>query len=146
MSRSPLALLGLPALVLGAAAACVGNTDVPSVTIWETQLHAELTHPDVGGQAAAVSEASGTSVGILVTGAEPGAAHTWALRQGTCAVPGTQIGPNSDYPELVVDVGGGAEQDTHLGSRLSLDQSYHIEVRVSADDDSRIACGDLMAR
>ncbi|MBE0591835.1 MAG: hypothetical protein IH616_05475 [Gemmatimonadales bacterium] len=143
MSRRHLVLLCLP--ILGGAA-CVGGTDVPAVTIWETQLDPELTHPDVGGQAAAVSEPSGTSVGILVTGAEPGEVHAWGLRLGTCATPGTQIGPASDYPDLVVGLEGGAERDTHLGSRLSLDQSYHIEVRVSAADAARVACGDLVAR
>lgn len=124
----------------------MNSTDTPSVTIWETQLSAELAYPDLGGQAAAVSEPSGTSLGILVTGSEPGAAHAWALMTGTCAVPGTQIGPSSDYPTVSVGDTGSGEAETHLGSRLSLDQSYHVELRVSAADDSRVACGDLTAR
>jgi hypothetical protein len=143
VNRCRVLLASLPML---GSAACVGSTDGPSVTIWEAQLQPELTVPDFGGQAAAISEPSGTSVGILVTGAEQGAAHAWGLRLGTCATPGTQIGPASDYPELAVGLEGSAETETHLGTRLSLDQAYHIEVRVSAADDSRIACGDLAAR
>jgi len=143
MKRSRLVPLCLT--VVGAAA-CLNNTDTPSVTIWETQLNAELAYPDVGGQAAAVSEPSGTSLGILVTGSEPGAAHAWALRTGTCAAPGTQIGPSGDYPELSIGDTGSGEAETHLGSRLSLDESYHVEVRLSAADGSRVACGDLAAR
>lgn len=143
MMRSRLVLLCLA--ILGAAA-CMNSIDTPSVTIWETQLNAELTHPDIGGQAAAVSEPSGTSLGILVTGSEPGAAHAWGLRTGTCDAPGGQIGPSGDYPELSIGDTGSGEAETHLGSRLSLDQSYHVEVRLSAADDSRVACGDLAAR
>lgn len=143
MKHCRVLLVSLPLL---GGAACVGSTDAPSVTIWETQLQPELAYPDVGGQAAAISEPSGTSVGILVTGAEQGAAHAWGLRLGTCATPGTQIGPANDYPELAVGLEGSAETETHLGTRLSLGQTYHIGVRVSAADDSRIACGDLVAR
>ena len=143
MNRNRLALLCLP--ILGSAA-CVSNTDVPAVSVWETTLNAALEYPDFGGQAAAVSEPSGTSVGILVTGAEPGAAHVWGLRLGTCASPGTRIGPATDYPELAIGAAGSAEAETHLGSRLSLEESYHVEVRAGATDDSRVACGDLTAR
>jgi hypothetical protein len=128
------------------AAACVGSTDVPAVSVWETVLQPELAYPEVGGQAAAVSEPSGTSVSVLLTGADAGAEHAWGLRQGTCAAPGAQIGPASDYGDLVVGLSGSAEADAHLGSRLALEQSYHIDVRVSAADDSRVACGDLIAR
>lgn len=143
MIRSRLVLLCLP--ILGSAA-CLDNADTPSVTVWETELAAELTHPDVGGQAAAVSEPAGTSLGILVTGSEPGAAHAWGLRVGSCADPGAQVGPSSDYPELAIGATGSGEAETHLGSRLSSDQSYHVEVRVSATDGSRVACGDLIPR
>jgi hypothetical protein len=129
-----------------AAAGCVSFEDPAVATTWETQLVPERDFPGVSGQAAAVSRVDGTAVGIAIDGAEPGAAHAWALRRGTCAVPDVRIGPDTDYPELAVDATGSASVETHLGPRLSLDQSYHIEVRVSAADDARVACGDLAGR
>jgi hypothetical protein len=69
--------------------------------------------------------------------------HTWRVRLSTCAAPGEAIGPQSDYPELVVDEGRDASAEAHLGPRLTRDSTYHVEVRQSATDTSRIACGDL---
>ena len=129
------------------AAACLGVNDTDlATTVWETQLTPGLAYPAVSGQAAAVSQADGTSVGISIEGAEPGAAHLWGLRLGSCTTPGGQVGPDSDYPELVVGESGGASVETHIGPRLSLDSAYHIEVRLSASDGSRVACGDLVGR
>lgn len=126
--------------------ACVGSVEAPAVSVWETQLQPGLAYPEVGGQAAVVSEPSGTRISILLTGGDAGAEHAWGLRQGTCAEPGAQIGPASDYGELVVGLSGSAEGDAHLGSQLSPGQSYYVDVQVSAADDSRVACGDLVAR
>ncbi len=137
---------GLLALAAAGAAACVGATDNGTITLWETQLVAELAYPGLTGQAAAVSRLGGTDVGIGIGGAEPGAAQAWRLRLGTCASPSQQIGPNSDYPELVADEEGAASVDTHLAPRLSIENSYHVEVRESSTDGSRIACGDLVGR
>ena len=130
------------------AAACLGlnDTDSVSTTVWETQLTPGPAYPDVSGQAAAVSQSDGTSVGISIEGAEPEAAHLWGLRLGSCTTPGGQVGPDSDYPELAVGETGSASVETHLGPRLSLGSAYHIEVRLSASDGSRVACGDLVGR
>jgi len=129
-----------------AIGACV-NLDTengPAVTVWETQLVPTLDFPGLSGQAAAVSRPDGTAVGIAVNGALEGAEHAWGLREGTCSAPGLQVGPDSDYPELLVDITGSAETETHLGPRLAYDGSYHVEVRVSAADPTRVACGDLV--
>jgi hypothetical protein len=136
----------LSLITLTAAAACVGGTDIPATIVWETELRPDIAHPDVGGQAAAVADPSGTQVSVLLTGAEPGATHVWGLLTGNCADPGTQVGPSIDYPVLVPDAAGSAEANTHLGPRLSSDESYFIEIRMSATDDSRVACGDLTPR
>jgi len=136
----------LVVLALVGTAACVGGTDTPAVTVWEAQLSADLAHPDVAGQAAAVSDPSGTALSVLITGAEPGATHAWGLMTGSCAVPGSQIGPAGDYPALVVDDMASAEANTHLGPRLSPDQGYFIEIRLSPSDAARVACGDLTPR
>jgi hypothetical protein len=131
-------------LAAAATAACVNlGDDEPSVTLWETQLTAEIGFPGLTGQAAAVSAPDGTQVGIGIDGAEEGAAHAWALLTGTCAQPGLQVGPQSDYPDLTVDPSGHAEADTHLGPRLDFGGTYLVEVRVSAADPTRVACGDL---
>lgn len=133
-------------LVAVAAIACVNLGDDTAVTVWETQLSPEIGYPDLSGQAAAVSRSDGTSIGIGIDGAEPGAQHVWSMGLGTCATPGQQIGSDADYPELVVGVTGHAESETHLGSRLSRGGAYHVAVQLSAMDASPVACGDLVAR
>ena len=137
---------GLLILAAAGAAACVGPTDDGTVTLWDTQLVAEQAYPGLTGQAAAVSRLGGTAVGIEIDGAEAGGAHAWRVRLGTCASPSQQIGSNSDYPELLVDEEGSASVETHLALRLSLENTYNVEVRESSTDGSRIACGDLVGR
>lgn len=127
-------------------AACLGVNDTEPPTVWETELTPEVDYPGLSGQVAAISKLDGTSVGIGIDGAEPAAEHPWALRLGSCSDPGTQIGPDSDYPVLQVGMSGTAEAETQLGTRLYLDNAYHVEVRLSASDRSRIACGDLAGR
>jgi hypothetical protein len=114
--------------------------------VWETELSPELGYPGFTGQAAVVSTQDGSSVGIGISGAEPGAHHTWRVRLGSCATPGQQIGLDADYPELVVDNAGAASAEVFFGPRLTIGNAYHVEVRVSAADPSRVACGDLVAR
>jgi hypothetical protein len=131
--------------VIGAA--CVDlNSGEPTVTLWETQLEAEPDFPGVAGQAAAVSSANGTEAGAAIRGAEPDATHPWSVRLGSCAGPGDQIGADDDYPELEVSEAGRAEANARFGLTLSLEDAYHVEVRLSASDRSRVACGDLVAR
>lgn len=138
---------GLILLSALGAAACIGINDTDSApTVWETELTPERSYPGVSGQAAAVSDPNGTSTGISIEGAEPGAVHQWGLRLGGCTTPGGQVGPDSDYPELVVGELGDASVDTHLAPRLASDGEYHVAVRLSASDTSRVACGDLVRR
>ncbi len=121
----------------------VGDTG-PAITTWEAQLAPVPAYPSLSGQVGAVSGLDGTSVGIEITGAEAGTTLNWGIRVGTCAEPGAQIGPDSDYPELLPSISGSASADTQLGPRLSLDNSYHAELRSA--EASRIACGDLEPR
>lgn len=136
------------ALVVVAAAgeaACTNlSVNDSAATLWDTQLMPAPAYPDVSGQAAAVSRSDGTNLGIGLQGAEPGAQHLWHLRLGTCVVPGQRIGPDSDYPVLDVDGAGSASAEAVLGARLSSGAAYHVEVRLSATDSSRVACGDLL--
>lgn len=134
-------------LLAACAPACVPlGEDEGALTIWETQLTPEAAFPGVAGQAAAVSDRDGTALGIAIDGATPGAQHVWGIRLGTCAAPGLQIGPDGDYPVLVIDDAGSAATETRIGPRLSPAGPYHIAVRVGAADTSRVACGDLVAR
>jgi len=116
------------------------------VTIWETQLRPDVGYPDISGQAAAVSDVGGTSVGIGIDGATPGAQHAWGVGLGSCVAPGQQIGTDALYPVLAVSDSGTAAVETHLGARLTAGGAYHVEVRLSASDASPVACGDLVAR
>lgn len=137
-------------LLLVAALGATGCVDLrandPGLTIWETQLAAELAYPDFSGEAAALSDRSGTVIGIAIRGATTGAHHVWGLRLNDCAAPGQQVGSDVDYPELVVSAGDTASVETILGARLVGGGAYHVAVRVSASDTSRVACGDLVAR
>lgn len=146
MNRGTLHRAGLLILVCFGTTACAGLDREQEVTLWETQLIAEPAHPELTGQAAAVSGPTGTDLGIGIVGAEPGAVHRWRARLGTCTAPGEQIGPSSDYPALEVDASGTAGAETHLGPRLRRDGTYQVEVHESASDTTRIACGDLVAR
>ena len=134
-------------LLAAGAAGCVdlGAND-RATTIWETQLTPDLAYPGVSGQAAAVSDAGGTPIGIGIDGAAPGAQHAWGLGLGRCATPGQQIGSSATYPVLAVSDSGTAAVETHLGARLAAGGAYHVEVRLSASDASPVACGDLVAR
>jgi hypothetical protein len=124
----------------------VGPTDENVITVWETELVFEMAYPRFTGNAAAVSRLGGTDVGIGIKGAEPGWSQAWGVRLGTCAAPSQQIGPDGDYPELLADDLGAVSVETHLAPRLSIDNSYSVEVRESSAEGSRIACGDLVRR
>jgi len=129
------------------AAGCVELTPQDTeVTAWEAQLIPGLSRPDLAGQVAAAVQAGGTDAGIGITGAAPGDVHTWGLWAGTCTATGNLIGLGEDYPTLAVSDSGKATAETHLGPRLSADSSYHAELRESATDTTRIACGNLQKR
>lgn len=129
-------------IVGGGACVPLGDPNA-AVTTWETTLAATFGYPGVTGQAAAVSRPNGTQLGVGMDGAPPGATLAWGLGLGTCDAPGAQVGPDSDYPELSVDLTGSVDAVTELGPQLATDQSYYVEVRASATDPARVACGDL---
>lgn len=130
------------------AAACVDlNSSNSQVVTWEAHLVPELTHPDLTGQVAAAAQgAGGTDLGIGIEGAAPGAAHLWGVWSGTCGAPGGLLGSSEDYPALAVNDSGTASTETHIGPRLLVDSSYHAELRESASNATRIACGNLQQR
>ena len=135
----------LPLLAIWASAACVGlDNDPEEVVLWEAQLVAEV--PDLTGQAAAVSGAAGTDLGIGLNGAPPGAAYAWSARVGTCTTPGEDIGLPEDYPVLEVTDLGAAAAETHLASRFRRDGTYQVEVHQNRSDTTKVACGNLVAR
>lgn len=126
-------------------AACVdlGTVDT-QVHIWKAVLTPITPRPGFRGNVGAVTQAGGTDVGIGLSGAVPGAEHVWGVWYGSCAAPGTLIGTPQAYPVLVVADSGGASADMHLGLKLPVDSTYHAEVRESAADSARVACGDLI--
>jgi hypothetical protein len=134
-------------LIGGAGWACVDLGVSPqTATVWDSQLTPTQAFPGISGQAAAVSQATGTSVGVDLQGGTAGAHHAWGLNLGTCAAPGMQIGEDADYPALDVSATGTASSQAQFGALLDLGHSYHVSVRVSASDTSRVACGNLVAR
>lgn len=135
-------LLVVTCAALGGCVDLSGNDLQP--TTWTASLVPTTAHPGVAGQAAAVVSASGTDLGIGLSGAVPGAGHIWALQSGSCSVLGQQIGENADYPVLTVSDSGKAAAETVLGSRLAREGSYAVLVRMSTIDTARVACGELL--
>jgi len=136
--------LGLVLLALLAAACVDLNSQDNTVTTWQGQLAPDLSHPDLAGQVAAAVQLGGTDVGIGISGADLGAAHVWGLWTGSCRTPGNLIGISTAYPVLAVGDSGKATAQTHLGTKLSTDSTYHAELRQSVTDSTRIACGELL--
>jgi hypothetical protein len=142
--RHPPPLIALVAALQITACADLGVNDERQTTLWNTDMQPEPAFAGLSGQAAAVSQISGTDATILLQGAQPTTEFAWGLRLGTCASPGQQIGPDNDYPEMVADDQGGATADAALGPMLRLDESYHIEARMpDSEGRTRVACGDL---
>jgi hypothetical protein len=127
-------------------AACVDLNGNQDVTLWDATLTAAAGHAELTGQAAAVSQNTGTDFGIGISGAQPAAEHVWTARAGSCAEPGEQIGVAIDYPVLSVSSTGSASAETHLAAHLRRDGTYHVAVQLSGSDTTRIACGDLVVR
>lgn len=143
----PLRAMLFAGLGVTLSTACVdlNKNDVQPST-WEATLMPAPAFPGLAGQAAAVVSAAGTDLGVGLSGATPGAQHTWALRLGTCALPGQQIGEDTDYPRLAVSDSGKAAAEAILGTQLARDGSYAVVVRLSTADTTRLACGNLARR
>ncbi len=132
------------ALLCLLAVGCVDlSTDNSPVATWEGELSPNLAYPDLAGHVAAAVQVGGTDVGISITGATPAAQHLWGLWSGSCQTPGARFGTNDDYPILAVSDSGKASAETRLRAQLSKDSTYHAELRLSATDSTRIACGNL---
>jgi hypothetical protein len=133
-------------VMLAAAALGCPSLTTPdmSVTIWQGTLIPAPAQAGLEGQVAVVAQAGGTQIGIGLTGAEPGATYAWGVWRHTCAAPGGPVGVADDYPVLAVNDSGAASGDTSLGLRFSSDSTYHVELRQSVTDTSRIACGNLV--
>lgn len=141
------AALGSTVLLLLTAGCLDLNTAGTQAITWEAQLVSTVANPDLTGQVAAAAQGGGgTDVGIGISGAVPGAVHLWGVWSGTCALPGDLMGASADYPTLAVSDSGKASAETHLVTRLSADSSYHAELRESASNATRIACGNLQQR
>lgn len=138
--------LALLLLVGGAACVNLGGVAPPAPTVWNAQLIPTQAYPGVSGQGAAISQAGGTTLGVEVHGGAPGAHYAWGLELGSCVTPGQQIGEDADYPSLNVDGTGDASGQAQFGSFLNVGSQYHIVVRLSASDTSRVACGNMTAQ
>ena len=115
----PLRAMLFAGLGVTLSTACVdlNKNDVQPST-WEATLMPAPAFPGLAGQAAAVVSAAGTDLGVGLSGATPGAQHTWALRLGTCALAGQQIGEDTDYPRPAVRESGRRGDPGHpVGSR-----------------------------
>lgn len=131
------------ALSVWVSCADLGINDDRRTTIWNGVLQPEPDYAGLSGQAGALSRVDGTLATIIIQGAQPGASFAWGLRIGTCDDPGTQIGPDTDYPELVAGGTGEVTENAALGPRLSIDQNYHVEARIPESGGARVGCADL---
>jgi len=124
--------------------ACDTTIPAPATTFWEGDLlPMAATMNGMNGQVAAISRRVGTDIGIRVAGIERGAAHPWRLRDGTCANPGSVLGPPDSYPNLVQPGGAEVEAEAYVPPRLDADGQYFVEVHASTSDPTPVLCGDL---
>lgn len=124
--------------------ACDTTIPAPETTLWEGDLRPTATTMNgMHGQVAAVSRRVGTDVGIRVAGIERNAAHPWRLREGSCANPGSVLGPPDNYPDLVQSGGMEVEAEAYVPPRLDASGQYLVEVQSSTSDPTPVLCGDL---
>ncbi|MEX0778827.1 MAG: CHRD domain-containing protein [Balneolales bacterium] len=101
--------------------------------------------PELSGEGNVISLNNEFTANVTINGAEPDSEHPWHVHEGTCATGGGIVGPPDEYALLEVSDEGSAEATaTIIGTGLSEDGNYHINVHLSADDlGTIIGCGDL---
>ena len=130
---------------------CVSDLDVsgPEQSVWEATLQGGIENPGVFGNAAALSDAGRTEAGIQVSGLVPGT-YIWRIRGANCQSPGSVVGGEGQYPDLIVEEPepdeepeAASAQTAPFRATLQVDASYHVEVRLGPNGE-RLACGSLI--
>lgn len=155
-SGNPLSALLVFGTLLAGGSGCVSDFNVagPEQTLWTAELEPGLEYPLVSGEAAAVSGRDLTEAGITMVGLEPGV-YTWRVREGQCDAPGSVVGGEGQYPDLIVEEPGEPDpendddgppsvsaQTSPFRGVMARGEEYHAEVNRS-DSGDRVACGSF---
>ena len=84
-----------------------------------------------------------TNATVTVTGSSSGSVHPWHLHRGSCSNDMGIVGPPDAYPMLGVSGDGSARIMVGLPFAKPTSGSYFVSVHRSAQDMTRIACGNL---
>ncbi len=139
-------------LMLGACASSSGNSGASGGPVspasaairWSGALQ-PVGGTSVSGTASLAPGGSATqsSVDVAVTGSTSGATHPWHLHRGSCSNDMGIVGSPSSYPTLGIGADGTGRVMVGLPFAIPTSGSYFVSVHQSAENMTRIACGNL---
>ena len=124
---------------------CFGPVELVEVVTWEADLlPAAGVEEDITGNVAMVANEFTTQIGIGLSGEADGR-YTWAVHEGSCAAPGSRVGPADAFPPLELGDDGNGSASMLLNRRVDPDPAYVAVVRVGTDVSGLPkACGTLV--
>lgn len=142
--RSRGVAFGTAAALLALLPGCKGSPAEPPVTAWQAVLEPSGDQLGPRGTLGAVSQGFNTRFSVQVEFAEPKAAYSWRVREGTCAAAaGAVVGGRAGYPDVVTsDQGEGSASGT-VAVRLRSGERYHAVITAPGDNGATLACGVL---
>ena len=140
------------AATLGACASSGGNSGASGGPVsaavagiqWTTALQS-AGGSSVQGSASVAPGASNmqTNATVTINGSTSGGVHPWHIHRGSCSNDMGIVGPPDAYPMLGVSGDGSARIMVGLPFATPTSGSYFVSVHRSAQDMTRIACGNL---
>lgn len=140
-----LSRIGALALVVLLAGACDDESPLgPDPSVFEGEVAGVDPFEDLSGDITLEVGTEALQIALALSDfPEPGDGFPWILRDGTCAVPGDEIGALEDYPLIEPDDDGEWTDVVEIEADDEAD-AYVIEIRRSEDEeDTVIACGEL---
>ena len=139
-------------LALGACASSGGNSGTSGGPVsaasaaiqWSGSLQ-PVGGTGVSGSASLAPGGSNTqsSVNVAITGSTSGSVHPWHLHRGSCSNDMGIVGSPTSYPTLGIGADGTGRVMIGLPFAIPTSGSYFVSVHHSAENMTRIACGDL---
>jgi superoxide dismutase, Cu-Zn family len=118
----------------------------PEEFAWEATVTGVEGFEQIQGQGAAewTENTSEFTASLNVQGDEPGAVRPWHVHDNSCETGGGIVGPAAQYTPLTIGEDGTASAVDAIQIALDPDADYHVNLHLSADDLTVIACGDLV--
>jgi hypothetical protein len=141
--------LGLTALAL--AAGCDDDADFPEETgsgestqmrEWRAELQSRDAILDGSVTVQTNLDADAFTATIVLRGDLPNEVRYWFVVEGSCDLPGAQVGDSIAYPYLVIGEGGTASSSSIVFAPFDPDAIHHAIVQDAAKE--TIACGNFL--